>query len=414
MDTPLFREEAIAHQQDRSMGDVLATYSTISLLPVAVLLTMTLLLIGYLLVGDYHRKAQVQGYLVPSRGMVKVMAPRRGTVIEKRIIEGQVVNSGEVLFVLSAEQASLERQSAQSEIIHQLHNRVASLRQEKIQLQAWNELKFKELQVQRSNLEAELVSRSEIIDVWHDRIVGAEQTLQSFQQLSQKKYVADFQRQEKLDQLLTLKGELAEHEGLRLKGLNELNRLTIAIQSQPLEMQQKIERMDREIAELRQDITEYKAQRTVVIRAPSSGLATAVLLEPGQQVEAMQALVSIIPSDSNMEAHLFVPSRAIGFIAPGQSVVLRYEAFPYQRFGNHSGKVLAVSKAMTTATDAHFPFPLPESSYQVVVSLSQQTIKVYGDQLPLQAGMKLEADILLERRRIYQWLLDPLYSLARK
>ena len=48
----------------------------------------------------------------------------------------------------------------------------------------------------------------------------------------------------------------------------------------------------------------------------------------------------------------------------------------------------------------------------VTISLEQQAIKAYGDWLPLQSGMTLQADIMLDKRPIYHWVLEPLFSIT--
>ena len=54
--------------------------------------------------------------------------------------------------------------------------------------------------------------------------------------------------------------------------------------------------------------------------------------------------MNIVPAGEKLEAQLFGPSRAIGFIRAGQRVLLRYEAFPYQKFGQYEGVVAEVSR----------------------------------------------------------------------
>jgi membrane fusion protein len=55
---------------------------------------------------------------------------------------------------------------------------------------------------------------------------------------------------------------------------------------------------------------------------------------------------------------------------------------------------------------------LDEPAYRVVVRPARQTLQAYHNAIPLQPGMLLDADVKLERRRLFQWLFDPLYSLA--
>ena len=114
-----------------------------------------------------------------------------------------------------------------------------------------------------------------------------------------------------------------------------------------------------------------------------------------------------------------MPSSAIGFIRPGQPVLLRYQAFPYQKFGHYQGEVASVARSALTqdelarrssgrSTDQHADQPV----YPVTVRLQSQTATAYGQPIALQPGMQLEADILIERRRLIEWVLEPLFTVT--
>ena len=128
-----------------------------------------------------------------------------------------------------------------------------------------------------------------------------------------------------------------------------------------------------------------------------------------------------------MQAQLFAPSSAVGFLRPAQRVQLRYQAFPYQKFGHHPGQVLQVSRTPLQAADlASLPLsagsvtgvgadgtPLAaEPLYRITVALDEQTVQAYGVAQPLVAGMQLEADVLLDRRRLIEWIFEPLLSVT--
>ena len=119
-----------------------------------------------------------------------------------------------------------------------------------------------------------------------------------------------------------------------------------------------------------------------------------------------------------LQAHLFAPSRTAGFVRPGQTVYLRYAAYPYQKFGLHSGRITAVSS--TPFAPSELPPNLSqqliaqvgshEALYRINVQLDQQSVKAYGDNLPLKAGLTLEADVLQERRKVWEWVLEPVLA----
>jgi membrane fusion protein len=167
-----------------------------------------------------------------------------------------------------------------------------------------------------------------------------------------------------------------------------------------------------------QELTEAQARRSVVITAPEDGRATLVTGEVGQVADTARPLLNIVPAQSQLQVKLFAPSYTIGFIRPGDKVLVRYQAFPYQKFGLHDGKVVAVSTAAVPSTELA-GFTLPEMAatepvYAITVNLASQTVMAYGQPQTLQAGQRLEADILQETRKLYEWMLEPLYSITGK
>ena len=136
------------------------------------------------------------------------------------------------------------------------------------------------------------------------------------------------------------------------------------------------------------------------------------LVEAGQAVQSGQPILSLLPEGSRLRAQLLVPSSAIGFVKRGDRVLLRYQAYPYQKFGSHGGTVVRVSKSAIGANAGREG--TNESVYRVLVELDGQSVLAYGHAEALRPGMLLEADILGERRRLYEWILEPIYSITGK
>jgi membrane fusion protein len=164
-----------------------------------------------------------------------------------------------------------------------------------------------------------------------------------------------------------------------------------------------------DIAALESERVQQEANGQLLLKAPVAGLVANRMIEPGQAVQGGQALLSLLPQGSKLQAQLLVPSRAIGFIEPGDRVQLRYQAFPYQKFGHHIGHVLKISRSAMARQDGD-----KEPLYRVLVALDEQAITAYGKAEALRPGMLVDADILGERRRLYEWVLEPLYSVKGK
>lgn len=171
-----------------------------------------------------------------------------------------------------------------------------------------------------------------------------------------------------------------------------------------------------------QNLIESEAKRRIVVTAPEAGIVTAAIADVGQSVDTSRPLASVVPGGAHWQAHLFVPSAAIGFVRVGEPVRVRYQAFPYQKFGQYPATVVSIARTALSATElandggpAATPGEQRDATfYRVIVALDAQHVTAYGAKQPLQAGMTLQADILQERRRLYEWVLEPLYSLTGK
>ncbi len=175
-------------------------------------------------------------------------------------------------------------------------------------------------------------------------------------------------------------------------------------------MAQKIQSLRSELSTTEQRIAEINGRRAYIIRAAAAGRISMLQATVGQFADPRRLQLEVIPDDSVLQAELLVPTRAIGFVRPGQKVKIKYEAFPYQKFGTYTGQIIKVSQTILTSSDASGPIALKEPAYRVTAALERPDIDAYGKKIPLQADMLLSADILLEQRSLVSWFLDPLLS----
>jgi len=171
--------------------------------------------------------------------------------------------------------------------------------------------------------------------------------------------------------------------------------------------------LERNISEIEGQLSEHEASRAAVVRSPTDGIVSAIVDKTGIMVQPSSALATLVPAQAKLEAHLYAPSRAIGFVKAGESVVLRYQAYPAEKFGHHLGVVSQVSRVALTPSEYAFRTDgsAQEPMYEITVSLPTQSIVLYGQSHGLQAGMAVDADILLDHRRLIEWIFEPLLSL---
>ena len=418
-DQPLFRPEALAERQTRWLGTVvLAPQLSYRLFTLFAALASAAIL-GLLFFTDYTRKERVNGWLVPQHGLVQVFSPQPGVVTEIHVEEGAQVRKGDRLLVISAELQSSALGATQTEIAHRLASRRSSLQQDRLQLEKLGAQQSQSLTARVRALVAEQTQLKNEIDLQRSRIRLAEKSEARLQELHQRRLISDEQLQAAEVARLEQDSKLQALERMRIT--TERERLTLQgeLKDLPLKTAADIANVDRAIAQVEQELAEAEARREIVVMAPAAGTVSTLLAERGSRPNGTMPLLSIVPAGSQLEAQLFSPSRAIGFLHPGQRVLLRYQAYPYQKFGHYEGAIASISRS--AINPAELPAQLAgltslfvgtEPVYRITVSLNEQDVTAYGKPVPLQPGMQLEADILIESRRLIEWVLDPLYTLT--
>jgi len=414
----LFRAEAVAEQQTTWLGTVLlaprASHNAMALFALTVVGLLVLLLFG-----SYTRTARVGGLLVSAPGLVRVFAPQPGVLVRLYVGEGDKVARGTPLLELSTELQTQAQGDTRVAVVRRLQSRrdsLLSVRRGQEQLQASQA----ETLAKRLQSDQDIMTRvGQELVLLRSRFVLASQTVDRQQLLFASRLVSVQTLNQAQDLLLQIASQQQSLE--RQKTTLEQERMALAsdLANLPLKNHAELAETDRTISTLEQEIAETEARRQIIVAAPQDGTVSAVQAELGSSANTTVPLLSIIPAGSALQAQLFAPSRSIGFVAPGQRVLLRYEAFPYQRFGRSEGTVASVSRAavspaelpqqltgLNTLYDASSPI------YRITVALTQQAVTAYGKPVPLQPGMQLEADVLLERRRLIEWVFDPLYTLV--
>lgn len=406
----LFRKEVFESRGRSLIGDVLIKQETSLTKQTLIIFSIAILLCFFLSFTTYAKRERVSGFLVPDKGLIKVTAGRKGTIIENHVVEGDIVKAGDILFTLSMNQNSVDGKAlaeevlaelgvAQLELESQIYNQNALLAQELDRLNAKKVSNKREKQ----NLQEQIAVNSERVS-----LIGS--TVQRLKKLFNEGAISEQVLEEKHAEMLLAQESLTSLERQKLRVEIETDEILSLVNKLPIENNILVAGLNRQLADLRQKKIQAKGNATFTIKAPVAGTITAILVSTGQHSLTDALLLTILPQNANLQAHLFVPARAIGFIKPKQQVNLRYSAFPYQRYGVHEGKINEISKAILKPDELSVPIKLTEPVYRLKVSLKDKTIKIGTEKITLQSGLILEADIILENRRLIDWLFVPFSS----
>jgi len=416
---PLFRTEVTVHRQAQWMGTVLLVPRPSHRWVSALAIGIAAAIITLVWFGHFTRTARIGGWLVPDAGVVRVFAPHAGVVTSLYVKEGAEVRQGAPLLAVSTETVSAARGATKAEIAQRIAERRRILHAERRQQQQLLAQQQRALVDRIAALRAEEEYAGREIALLNSRVGIAERAEDIHSKLAQKGFISELRLQQVASETLEQKARAGALERSRLGLARERLVLQSELQDLPLKAQREIATIDRNLATLEQELASTESEREIMIASPQDGTVTAVLVEHGGHANPAAPLLSIVPAGTQLEAHLYGPSRAVGFVRPGQRVQIRYQAYPYQKFGHYEGSVASVSRS--TVNPAELPAQLTtpaggaaEPVYRITVRLDSQAVHAYGTEMPLRAGMQLEADIALEKRRLIEWALDPLFTLTGK
>jgi membrane fusion protein len=212
-------------------------------------------------------------------------------------------------------------------------------------------------------------------------------------------------------ELLRLKASKSTIERQRLNLIREIDKQSTELEIIELRAQSQKMQLSREIAAVKQEYNEHSSNKIQLI-SPIDGIVTQISAKPGQLVRPDIPLLTVIPSGNSIEVVLLLPSRSIGFVRQGQRVSVRYQAYPHEHYGRHFGTVRDISRIALPAQEVSQHIRVDEPVYTVHINLPSNHLTYKDKKLPITPGMVVEADVELDRLKIYQWLLEPLYRLG--
>jgi membrane fusion protein len=410
MSVSLFRQEAIDHQRFRIWGEVAIALPNSYALVTGFIALSVLAMALFIATHQYARKEHAVGFLVATEGTARITPPRDGTITAVHISEGQHVERGAPLLTVIGAETSDRGENIDDAKLGRLREQRDRLK-DQIRLErrkSDTEKERLESQIQGAQDEITALARQQTIQ--SERIDIARRQLAGAVELAGKGYLSKVEMRRRQDAHLAeqqsasaLAKELASKQAALSQSQNALQQL-------PITTAQRVSQLEANIAELELRLKEIEGRRGYLLSAPISGRVSALQAWVGKLADPKMPALSIVPDGDILEAELLVPARAIGFVAPGQTVHISYDAFPFQQFGFARGRVRTVSHTLLKPDEIVGPVLLREPFYRVGVALERQTMRAYSAELPLEPDLQLQADILFDRRTLLAWILDPFLS----
>jgi len=168
-------------------------------------------------------------------------------------------------------------------------------------------------------------------------------------------------------------------------------------------LEESIETARIRIGALTADLVDLSDSGMVVLSPCEGTVLRLHVSTPGHVVKEGEVLAELACTGEQLQAELVVSQAGLPLVEPGQSVKLRYDAFPYQRYGVRFGTVRWVGQAGTTRADS--------GSFRALIDVRDTVVMVRGAARPFLPGMGGVAEIVVGRRSLLSFAFEPVRAL---
>ncbi|SAL47612.1 secretion protein HlyD family protein [Caballeronia cordobensis] len=242
-------------------------------------------------------------------------------------------------------------------------------------------------------------------------------TGESEKRLSRLESVTDYVTADKIEQARAevLQSKVSSAQGVARR--QQLEGEVGTSQSTQAAIDAQLRELDAQHARDVQDVrTRFEqARQAATVSAPQAGVVTFSSLVAGRVLDKSEVPLVIATDDKGpLRAALLIPSRRRGFVREGQTVRLKFDAFPYVKFGTYEARIDAISGTTVSSMNSDDKDKTTtDGDYMAWATLRGKTFDFEGQHFAILPGMRATASVVVERRTIAQWVLAPLFRVLR-
>ena len=409
-----FRPEALegnsTDRWGRPVGLLPMAWSRITLL----LLLFVAAIIIFLSTVNFSRKETVRGRLRPTEAEARVFVSQPGVLKSLDVTIGEPIEKGTPIGLVSTDRQIESGESLGEQVVQALEEEVDSLKDRQAGLLRSAKITADQIVLEEEKAEREQSDARANLQIIERRYEIALERVESALPLMEKGLLPKEELRRREELMLQTEQAVIDLKGAIDRASARLSELALERASSKEDLKREIASIDERLLQIQSQLASAQSQIGYVIKAPISGRVAALQISEGERADPQQPLLTILPEGGQLIAELFVPTRAIAFVEQGQEVRLQYDALPYQKFGAAFGTVENVSATTLSPHELRNGLQMEEAVYRVQVKLYEQSMPAFGKELALQSGMELSADIILEERKLIEWLLEPLMAARQR
>lgn len=416
----IYRKEAIEYKRLHWKGKALLLAGIPTWAVLVLASAFLIVLISTLIFGQYTQRVDVRGEVITLPHSINVFAPQQGFVVEQHVNVGEIVKKGQKLYELDVSRNTIGGNVSATQIAA-INKKIVNAEDILNKLSHNKSETLSALEKQLKTTEDSLKETSQMLVTTQAGLTKMRTNLASYD-----KYLKDglitkdqynyqhslyFQQQSTYQSLISQKMQLE----------SQLTQTSSDKVTKAADFDNQISNQHNQIHDFKNQLLESNANGNIIIKATTDGKIESLAVTTGQMVENGSSLAQIKPM-GNIEYYLilWLPNNAIPYVKPGDTINIRYDAFPSDKFGQFPGEVLTISSVpasrqeMAEYTNVNTGAPQQELAlYKTIVKIKNKTFSYNGKTLTLSNGLKAQALVFLEERPLYMWMFTPFYKMTQ-
>jgi membrane fusion protein len=407
MHNDLYRKEAIEYKRFYWKGKALLLAGLPAWLVTLLSLIFLIALVATIIFCKFTQRIDVRGEVITLPHSINVFSPQQGFVVTQYVKVGEIVKKGQPLYELDVSRNTTSGNVSESQI-ESINEKIINANDIIKKLKKNKDETLNALDSQIKNVKDSLKETNHMLANTQAGLRKMYENLSNYDKYLKNGLITKdqynyqhslyFQQQSNYQSLISQQMQL----DTQVTQINS-DRVTKAA-----DFDNQISNQYNQINDYKNQLIESNASGNVVIKATANGKVESLAVTKGQMVENGSSLAQIKPTgDVEYYLILWLPNNSIPYIKPGDTINIRYDAFPADKFGQFPGKVLSISS-----------MPASRQELSEYTNVSNGTIKhksfnYKGKTLTLSNGLKAQAVVFLEERPLYMWMFTPFYKISQ-
>lgn len=339
----IYRKEAIEYKKIHWKGKALLLAGIPAWLVTLLASLFLLALVLSLIFCTFTQRIDVRGEVITLPHSVNVFAPQQGFVVNQHVKVGDIVNKGQPLYELDVSRNTINGNvsAAQIEVINEkianAEDIISKLTRNKAETLTALDKQIKTTSASLAETNRMLATTQVGLNKMHTNLSSYDKYLKDgliTKDQYNYQHSLYFQQQSAYQSLVTQKMQLESQ-------LTQTNSDKI---TKAADFDNQISSQHNQINDYKNQLVESNANGNLIIKATTNGKIESLAVTKGQMVENGSSLAQIKPTgDIEYYLILWLPNNTIPYVKPGDTINIRYDAFPADKFGQFPGKVISIS-----------------------------------------------------------------------